>query len=44
MRDILIRRCLSTDLSSNAVIAERVIRRGTSHSNECCHRAEFSEG
>lgn len=28
MRDILIRRCLSTDLSSNAVIAERVIRRG----------------
>ncbi len=44
MRDILIRRCLSTDLSSNAVIAERVIRRGTSHSNERCHRAEFSEG
>lgn len=31
MRDILIRRCLSTDLSSNAVIAEGVIRRGTSH-------------
>lgn len=28
MRDILIRRCLSTDLSSHAVIAERVIRRG----------------
>ena len=44
MRDILIRRCLSTDLSSHAVIAERVIRRGTSHSNERCHRAEFSEG
>ena len=27
-----------------AGIAEGVIRRGTSHSNECCHRAEFSEG
>mgnify|MGYP006915012611 FL=1 len=26
-----------------AGIAERVIRRETSHSNERCHRAEFSE-